>query len=480
MKKILLILFVLALGFTPATAKKSPAEKAAGNYSGQLFIGMGSPVTDETESSTASIKLEKETDTTVKFTLPDFKYGSMSLGDIVLTGIPVTEDTDGKVRFGKNDPQTLSVMGGVVNANVNIDETTSYIDGDYAYIDVFVTTKILFSNVNIYVRFKGNNAEYVADGIAQQMEGTRNGTLYNGLTSLLTSEDDHAASSVEVAAVDASHISLTLKDVEVQGLWIGDMVFQNIGVTAGTEENILLTDGMATGSVMGTMDYSATLLGAQSYWSADTVGLTISFDIEGQGFYLVFTTGTLPPPVEEVVTGPAAEVAGKYNAAIYVELGTPVTSETLKFTDADVVIVAETETTVSFSIKDFSLDGENSLGDIVLSGIPVEQQKDGSYTFGANNPQTITLAGGALSADVKIDENTSYIRDGELYIDVPVQAMGETIYVHVGLPVRATGIGHVTTNFASKAIYDLSGRRLTQWPTIPGVYIIGGRKVYVK
>ncbi|MBP3229016.1 MAG: calycin-like domain-containing protein [Bacteroidaceae bacterium] len=344
MKRPLLLLFALVLGTTAALADRTPAEEAAGTYSGLLYIGMGSPVTDATDSQDATITLEAQGEGTVKFTLPNFKYGSMNLGDIVLNNIPVYQEADGTVRFGENSPQSVKVS--IATAQVNIDHTTSNVKEGHAYVDVLVTTRILFSNVNIYVRFVGDNPDY-------------------------------------------------------------------------------------------------------------------------------------EPELPAVPDGPATDISGAYNAPVYISLGTPVTSETEKFTDAEISITAEDANTVTFALKDFSLDGENSLGDIELRGIPVTKDDDGTYRFGANEPQPVSLAGGAITADVKIDETTSYVSEGQLYIDVPVQAMGEYIYVHVGLPVVETGLGNGVSVLAGgqwSIIYDLQGRRVTA-PARHGIYIVGGKKV---
>ena len=328
MKKTLLLLLALLTGFTSAAfAQKSAADKAAGTYGGQLYIGMGSPVTDETEGSAANIRLEKETESTVKFVLPNFKYGSMSLGDIVLTGIPVYEKESGQIAFGENSPQTLSLMGGMVSAKVNIDHTTSYIDGAYASIDVYVTTRIVFSDVSIYVRFQGENSDYEPEGVAHGMEGARTGTLYCGIVPLLTGNDDHSASSVSVTAADANTIFLTLQNTEVEGLFIGDVTLSGITVSEKGDGTIALQGGSTTGLIMGAVDYTLQLDGANSYWSTDSLYLAFTITVAGETRNLAFTTGTLPAPAEEVTEGPAAEIAGAYTAGIYVALGEPVTAD---------------------------------------------------------------------------------------------------------------------------------------------------------
>ncbi len=482
MKQTLLLLLALTLSASMASAKKSPAEKAAGEYTGLLYIGMGNPVAEDTESQSATIKMEKQTETTVKFTLPNFKYGSLSLGDIELNNIPVYEKEDGTIAFGENSPQSLSLS--IVSANVNIDHTTSYVNEGHAFIDVFVTTYILFSNVNIYVRFVGDNDTYEPEGIAHEMEGTHSGTIYSDLTPLLSSESAHNAGALQIVADGPNAVRLFLSNVEIEGLFIEQVVFSTTVVDNG-DGTVSFAKATDTGSIAGTTDYKMTLLdGKNSTWSTDSIGLTIEAEINETYFYIVFTTGTLPPPIEDdptPTTGPAVDIAGEYTAGIYINLGTPVTDETSKFTESIILLTAQDESTVTFALKDFSLDGVNSLGDIVLKDVPVIDNGDGTYRFGPNEPQSVTLGGGAIIADVKIDDATSYVADENLYIDVPVQAMGEYIYVHVGLPVTATAISTVLTAApASHIIYDLSGRRYTQRPNVPGVYIVGGKKVYIR
>ena len=478
MKKILLLLLALVLSFTTASAKKSPAERAAGTYSGLLYIGMGTPVTPETESTAANITLEVQSANTVKFTLPNFKYGSLTLGDIVLNNIPVSEDENGRIIFGHNDPQTVSVS--IISANVYIDDATSYIEDDYASVDVNVSTRVVFSDVTIYVRFQGNNSDYQAAGVADAMEGTRTGTTYSAHDEEVSSTSRNSATKISVTAVDANTINLLMHGAQALGVELGDVTFSNIAVSKNADGTVSLADATTTGSIAGMLDYSISLVGSKSYWSDDSIALYMQTEIADMSINLLFTTGTLPD-VEEPITatdGPATEVSGTYNVAVYIGLEGPVDEATEKFTDVDINIEAETANTVRFTLKDFSLDGVNSMGDIVLTGIPVEKLEDGTFVFGANEPQTVSLAGGMLQAQVKIDENTSYVAGSDVFIDVLVDALGQTIYVHLGLPVT-TGIQQVSLEGNTAPIYDLQGRRVVQ-PRASGVYIVGGKRVYLK
>lgn len=339
MKKTLLLLLAV-LTATTAFAEKTIAEKAAGTYNGLLYIEIDKPISEASNNYAAAIRMEAETESTVKFILPDFKYGTINLGDIVLTSIPVHEKADGTIAFGENAPQSVNVS--IITANVNINHNTSFVKEGHANIDVLVSARVVFSTMNINVRFVGDNPDYVRENTAKSVGGT-------------------------------------------------------------------------------------------------------------------------------------------YNTGLYISMGSPVTADTEKFTDTEIQLTEQDANTVTFTLKNFSLDGANSLGDIVLKNIPIIENGDGTYKFGPNEPQTVSLAGGMISADVKIDENTSYVAGDKLYIDVPVQAMGQYIYVHVGEPVTTTGITTINSGrIANNTIYDLSGRRLTQRPTHPGVYIVGGRKIYLK
>jgi len=179
MKKTLLTLCA-ALFTLGMQAQTTAADAAAGTYSGVLYVALGDPIDDSTEPmyemdedynpvldedgnkiyTTYEVEITKEDDSHVTFGLYNFGFMGMNLGDIILPGVPVELDEDGKVKFGENEAKNFSFLEGEIEATAKINETTSYIDGTDAYVDVDVVwTNAGDDDVPIYVRFIGSKPE---------------------------------------------------------------------------------------------------------------------------------------------------------------------------------------------------------------------------------------------------------------------------------------------------------------------------------
>ncbi|MBR1732303.1 MAG: calycin-like domain-containing protein [Alloprevotella sp.] len=163
MKKTLLFTACLAVLATGAALAQAPARDIAGNYSGTLTISLGKSIDgDALVMEGKSVSIEAVGDAAVDFTLPDFSFEGMSLGDIFLPGIPVYDAGDGSVRFGENEPVSFEFLGGMIQATARISSSGSAVRGGRADIDVDVVwtnsgglTDI--ADMPIYVRFSGEN-----------------------------------------------------------------------------------------------------------------------------------------------------------------------------------------------------------------------------------------------------------------------------------------------------------------------------------
>jgi len=179
MKKTLLTLCA-ALFTLGMQAQTTAAAAAAGTYSGVLYVQLMEELTDETQPlpeydedgeevvdadgntvyATYEVVITKEDDTHVTFGLYNFGFMGMNLGDIILPGVPVELDEDGKVKFGENEAKNFSFLDGAIEATAKINEANSYIDGTDAHVDVDVMwTNAGDENVPIYVRFVGSKPE---------------------------------------------------------------------------------------------------------------------------------------------------------------------------------------------------------------------------------------------------------------------------------------------------------------------------------
>lgn len=217
-----LLLFTMLFSAVSLFAQ-AVAQKAAGNYSGILYVNLFEPINDETlplpetddegnpiydgndnqVNKTFEVVIESQAENTVKFGLYNFGFAGMNLGDIVLENVPVEEQADGSVKFGENSPVSFRFgdSDGEILATAKINEENSYIKGDYAYIDVDVVWTNSSPDVEdptddsddvpIYVRFQGTDA--VKTGIASvgtatvknkafDLQGRRIEKMQNGIS----------------------------------------------------------------------------------------------------------------------------------------------------------------------------------------------------------------------------------------------------------------------------------------------------------
>lgn len=164
MKKALLTFFLGACALVASA--QSVASNVAGEYTGDIWIGLGAPV-DTTDNDTRlrdqHVTITAgEAEGTINFSLPNFQFGESPVGDIELNAIPVFLAETGYVNFGDNPAVPLSLAGGIIQATAQINTAESFINGNMinAKIDVVWTNG---GNLPINVLFKG--VKSVPDGI---------------------------------------------------------------------------------------------------------------------------------------------------------------------------------------------------------------------------------------------------------------------------------------------------------------------------
>lgn len=157
MKKLLLLSFAALAAWMPVAAQS----QVAGNYSGELYVTDASEIyNDDTKAADDQLLTVAANATAgkVDLTLPNFTYAGLPLGDIFLSAIGLQADGT-LVRFAQEAPQRLSLMGGAIVADTEIDGNRSYIKGDslVAYISVtwLVDLNDPAQNVPIKVLFRG-------------------------------------------------------------------------------------------------------------------------------------------------------------------------------------------------------------------------------------------------------------------------------------------------------------------------------------
>jgi len=155
-----------------AAFAQNAAKNVSGTYTGDLYISLGAPVdTAEAEpipdQSILITPSQTDSISTIDFSLPNFGFSGLMLGDINLPGIGVVEG-DGQYNFAPNDLQSLTFLPGTENqidALVCINDTASSIKNSEAVINIDVIWVTEDMQFPIYVTFVGKKT--VDAGISQ-------------------------------------------------------------------------------------------------------------------------------------------------------------------------------------------------------------------------------------------------------------------------------------------------------------------------
>lgn len=174
MKKLLLSVCACLCMATAAFAQNA-AKNVSGTYTGDLYISLGEPI-DLTDTTFVPIPNQSiqitpsQTDSvsSIDFSLPNFGFSGIMLGDINLPGIGVVAG-DSVYSFAPNAPQSMTFLPGTdsqIDALVSINDSTSSIKNSEAMINidvVWVMSEDL--QMPIYVVFVGKKT--VDAGISQ-------------------------------------------------------------------------------------------------------------------------------------------------------------------------------------------------------------------------------------------------------------------------------------------------------------------------
>ena len=268
---------------------------------------------------------------------------------------------------------------------------------------------------------------------------------------------------------------------------IGDIMLPNIPL-ATAEDNVGFgeNDPVRLLLMEGAIIADASLNPSTSYISGEQ--LRADVDV----IWLMDESNTMPIYVRAIGTKQAAvndaQVIGTYTTDLYISLGEPINDETEVTPNVKVQLTkGSMPGYVNFELRNFSLDGENSIGDILLPNIPLVANESG-IGFGENNPVRLLLMEGAIIADASLDSSTSTINENQLTANVDViWLMDENstmpIYVRAigSKDGAADGIDQLVTSrdIARSGIYSLSGVRMNaELNALPRViYIVNGKKV---
>lgn len=178
-----------------------------------------------------------------------------------------------------------------------------------------------------------------------------------------------------------------------------------------------------------------------------------------------------------------SRITGTYTGELYVSMGSETYNDkTLNNSSAEVTLSAASEDgKVDFSLPNFKYS-IFTFGTISIPNIGIVQNSNSNYTFAENDPVTLKLMGGAITATASINSTKSYVEADSLVAYVPVQWNNSYIYVLFKGKNPTSGVHNVTTTTAPSAVYDLMGRRVrTDREALPkGIYVIDGKKTIVR
>ena len=293
----------------------------------------------------------------------------------------------------------------------------------------------------------------------------------------------------------AGTIDFELNDFSLQGEVLGDVKLSAITINKDAEgkytfaeherQPVALSLGGDPINAMVKLDCQTSYIkDGKAYIDVDILWITDPDNSLPIYVRLISTefVGTATPPVD------VTPIVGDYTCDFYLALGAPVGEDAVAVPGTPVAIKQGAAAgTIDFELNDFSLQGE-VLGDVKLSAITINKDAEGKYTFAEHErqPVALSLGGDPINAMVKLDCQTSYIKDGKAYIDVDILWItgpdnSLPIYVRLISTEFVAGISSVeAATVRTKGVYSLDGRYVGNalGNHLPkGVYIVNGKKV---
>lgn len=149
-----------------------------------------------------------------------------------------------------------------------------------------------------------------------------------------------------------------------------------------------------------------------------------------------------------------------------------------------IIVEQNADGTYKLALNNFVLDGMMPIGNIVLDNI-VATEENGIKSFQTSQEIFITAGEGneedwmgpflgAIPVSL-----TGKMNAERLYCNIDIEMMGQIINVAFGNNDNFTGINDITVKNGADVIYDLTGRKVDSITTT-GIYIVNGKKVFIK
>ena len=277
-------------------------------YSGYLNISLnGAPMPEES----ATIEITDNGNGTCTFKLPNFAFGELKVGDIVVENVTVTESDNGTKTYN-GSVEALMLKNGAIGADVTLSGTITADDIVDFKIDVIWTNDgtLQGNDTPIYVTF---TTESQAVTPAEPEE-------YNGYINVVMGGDqimENQPATVTITENGDGTCTFLLPNFSFKNAPLGDIMVENVTITEEGETKKY--NGEAKGLVLGGEDVGLTIT-ADVTLSGTITGNEVDFKIDviwtGDGgnmpIDVTFTSGKLSSV--EGINAAAAAVYGTTGA----------------------------------------------------------------------------------------------------------------------------------------------------------------------
>ena len=155
--------------------------------------------------------------------------------------------------------------------------------------------------------------------------------------------------------------------------------------------------------------------------------------------------------------------------------------------ETTIIVKQNANGTYTLSLNNFVLGGEIPVGNIVVDNITATET-NGVKEFTVN--RNINITAGEGNADDwmgpqlgEVPVNLAGKMDAEkLYCTIDIdmsELLGQIINVVFGDEDSVTSIENIAAENGVKRIFDITGREIKEI-TVPGIYIVNGKKIFVK
>ena len=136
------------------------------------------------------------------------------------------------------------------------------------------------------------------------------------------------------------------------------------------------------------------------------------------------------------------DIEGDYTGTVTVDLGEgagdPIPDQKVA------IVIEDSYSTIRFTLYNFNFGEVVKNENIVLDGVPVNEEVDHTLTIGDDTySKDLTLGGGIIQANVKFDNENSYIDGDKILVTLNITWQGISFKVNFEGTKDAAGIGSV-------------------------------------